>query len=285
MNLWFTEDLSIVPGTRAQILIKKTLHSEHTPFQRIDVFESETCGRMLALDGVIQTTEFDESSYHEMIAHVPLFSHPCPKKILIIGGGDGGTVREALKHPTVEEIHLCEIDQRVVEVCEDFIPSIAGFMRNSRVHLHFEDGAKWAKDHPETYDIIIVDSSDPIGPAEILFKYPFYESCRRALKDGGIMTAQAENFFLHTPIIRSLLESGKKLFPIYKYYYTTVPTYPGGLIGFTFFSTGPQPQIVPATENGVYADFIKKLNYWTPEIQSKSFVLPARANRELYESL
>lgn len=279
MNIWFTEELSIVPGFKAQVQIKKVIHSEKSEFQQIDILESETLGRMLVLDNVIQCTEFDEFSYHEMLNHAPLFVHPNPKKVLIIGGGDGGSVREALKHKSVEEVHLCEIDQRVVDLCREHIPSMAGTLGDKRVHLHYEDGAKWARDHKGTYDVIVVDSSDPIGPAEVLFQYEFYEACKNALTDDGILTTQAENFFLHAPIIKNLLSFGKKLFPVHQYYYTQVPTYPGGMIGFTFFSRKYEP--TANIEERARA-FTENLKYWSVDKHKAAFVLPSWIQKDFF---
>lgn len=282
MDLWFTENLEIVKGLRAQVQIAQTLHTERSDFQRLDVVETVTCGRMLILDGVIMTTEFDEFAYHEMIAHVPLFAHPAPRTVLVVGGGDGGTVREVLKHPSVEEVHLVEIDRKVVEVCERFLPSIAGAVRNPKVKHHYTDGAKWVKDHRNTYDVILVDSSDPIGPAAVLFQEQFYADCRDALKDGGILVNQAENFFLHGEIIAGLMNFGRKLFTNPRYYITQVPTYPAGGIGFTFFSKGPGPfENFEAKVSRPEFAWISTLKYWTPEIQRGAFCLPALIARKI----
>jgi spermidine synthase len=267
---------------RAQIEVTKKLASERSQFQKLEVYETTSLGRMLVLDDVIQCTEFDEQSYHEMICQVPLFAHPNPQKVLIIGGGDGGSVRECLKHKSVQEVHLCEIDKRVVDLCLEHIPSMAGKVTDPRVHCHYEDGAAWAKNHPDTYDIIIVDSSDPIGPAEVLFQFPFYESCRNALKSDGILATQAENFLLHAKIIKELLSFGKKLFPISRYYYTQVPTYPGGMIGFTFFSRKhAHDELVDKrfAESGIKAE---EFRFWSVDFHKKAFTLPGAAMRDFY---
>lgn len=283
MNLWFTEDLAIVPGTRLSVRIVAAIHAEQSPFQQISIYDTVGCGRMLTLDNVIQTTEFDEFAYHEMISHVPLFAHPDPRKVLIIGGGDGGTVREAIRHPNIERIDMCEIDRRVVELCIEHMPALSNRLNDPRVRLLYEDGAAWAKKHKNEYDVILVDSSDPIGPAEVLFREPFYRSCMDALKDDGILVTQAENFFLHPTIIREIFDFGKRLFPVHQYYYTTVPTYPGGMIGFTFFSKRYRnADNFEAKLQGPGYDFVKNLRYWNPEIQRTAFLLPqfARENIE-----
>ncbi len=285
MNLWFTEDIPIVPGFRQQIQIKRTLHSEVSQFQKIDIVETENYGRMLLLDGIVMTTEFDEFVYHEMISHVAMFAHPAPRRVLVIGGGDGGVIREVLKHPTVEEAHLCEIDRRVVETCQEHIPSIAGYLEDSRVSLIFKDGVEWVKNHKGYYDVIMVDSTDPVGLAEGLFQFPFYEACAGALTDDGILINQAENHMVHAKIIKELMTFGKKLFPVYKYYFSTVPTYPHGLIGFTFFSR-KYDNLEKFTEKmDRISDFafINDLRYWTPGLQQAAFELPASVKKAIYE--
>jgi spermidine synthase len=282
MSEWFTEQLAIVPGMRAQISVEKCIASERSAFQKLEVYQTTSMGRMLVLDDVIQCTEFDEQSYHEMICHVPLFSHPNPQKVLIIGGGDGGSVRECLKHKSVTEVHLCEIDRRVVDLCVEHIPSMAGKVNDPRVHCHYEDGAAWAKNHPGTYDVIIVDSSDPIGPAEVLFQFPFYESCCNALTPDGILATQAENFLLHGKIIKELLSFGKKLFPVARYYYTQVPTYPGGMIGFTFFSRKHGQEDLVDSRYAASGMKPEDFRFWSPDFHKKAFTLPGAVMRDFY---
>jgi len=240
----------------------------------------------LTLDDVIQTTEFDEFSYHEMISHVPLFSHPNPRRVLVIGGGDGGTVREAIKHPTVERIDMCEIDEGVVISCKKHMPTLSEKLTDPKVHLHYMDGAEWARNHKGEYDVIIVDSSDPIGPAEVLFKQPFYEDCKNALTDDGILVTQAENFFLHPAIIKNLFNFGKDMFPIHDYYYTVVPTYPGGMIGFTFFSKKyNHGDNLSEKINKPGFEFINSLRYWTPDLQKSAFILPHFAKTNIKNAI
>ena len=302
MDQWFTEDLEIAGGLRHQILVKKLLHSERTPFQKIEFYETRDYGRMLVLDDVINCTEFDEFCYHEMIVHPALFAHPNPKRVLVVGGGDGGCVREALKHPGVAEVHLCEIDERVVVLSQELLPSVSSALSNERVKILHLDGVAWVKEHPDFYDVIIVDSTDPIGPAQALFEFEFYQACRDALREEGILINQAENFLMHGDIIRELLSFGRKLFPICRYYYTQVPTYPGGLIGFTFFSKvrgpfdflnaqtdGPGTGLAPGSgglseklNQKEYQETLAGMKYWTPEVMRASFVLPASVQRSLF---
>ncbi len=285
MGLWFTEELDIVQGWRQQIAIRSTLHAEKSEYQQIELFETEGYGRMLVLDNVVMCTEFDEFCYHEMIAHVPLFAHPAPRRVLVVGGGDGGTVREVAKHKGVEEIHLCELDRRVVELSREYLPSMAEKLDDPRVQVHYADGIRWVAERKDTYDIIITDSTDPVGPAEALFQHGFYRSCRDSLREGGILVNQAENFLLHQGIIRRLMGYGRELFPVHRYYYTHVPTYPGGMIGFTFFSKGTDPfaNVEKRTEGPAFAQLQAQLRYWSPEIHAASFVLPPSVARALFE--
>ena len=167
MELWFTEKHTA--NVYFSIKVDRQLYSGKSEFQRIDVFESKEFGRFLTLDGYIMLTEKDEFIYHEMITHVPMCVHPSAKRVLVIGGGDGGTVRELLRYPTIEHIDLVEIDELVVEVCRKYLPQTAGGLGDERVHPHFEDGLKFIRHCEDEYDLIIVDSTDPFGPGEGLF--------------------------------------------------------------------------------------------------------------------
>tara|TARA_Y100001937_G_scaffold61180_4_gene83790 strand:+ start:5308 stop:6219 length:912 start_codon:yes stop_codon:yes gene_type:complete len=280
MELWFTENLEIAADMRLQLRVQRTIHSEVSEYQKIDVLETAYCGRMLVLDDVIMTTEFDEFAYHEMIAHVPAFAHANPRTALVIGGGDGGTIRELCKHKDLEEIHLCEIDRRVVEVSKEHLPSIAASFDDPRVKCFYEDGARWADEHPETYDLILVDSSDPVGPAAVLFGEAFYESCYASLREGGILATQAENIYMHRDIIERLLQYGEKFYQRRFYYNTRVPTYPGGMIGFTFFAkgqNGPDPFINLEKRYNESELTAQDFRFWNPATHKAAFALPAFA--------
>ncbi len=282
MNLWFSEDIPIVPGSQLSVQVNNVLYSGKSEFQKIDILDTVTYGRMLVLDGVINTTEFDEFAYHEMIVHVPLFAHPNPRKVLVIGGGDGGTVREVVRHQGLTDVHMCELDEQVVIRCKEHLPALANKLDEPRVKLFYQDGYQWVKDHPDTYDAIIVDSTDPVGPAEELFKFPFFEACFHSLKEGGILVNQAENFYYHNSLIKDLITFGKKLFNYTGYYYTSVPTYPGGLIGFTFFSRGDDPWKNLEKRVNEEKAMLNDLRYWRPEIQRTSFELPAQFMRKIF---
>ena len=273
-DIWIEEKLEIKNGRALKVRITKSLEKIKSKFQEIEVVESESFGKILLIDGVIMLTEADEFCYHEMIAHVPLCVHPKTQKVLVIGGGDGGTVREILKHDNVKEVDVCEIDEKVIEISKRHFPYLANSFNDPKVKIYCEDGNKFIKTHKDEYDIIIVDSSDPIGPAEVLFRREFYEAMYQALKDDGIVVAQAESFFYHQKIIKSLFSFIKEIYPISEYYYTLVPTYPSGVIGFTFCSKKYHP-----TNNFDETEALKltDLRYYNKDIHKAAFNLPTFA--------
>lgn len=281
MSEWFVEKLNMAQHIKTQILIDKKIHTERSQYQEIAIYETPGFGRVLTLDDVIMCTEKDEHGYHEMIAHVPMFAHKKPKVILVVGGGDGGTVRELVRHSIVETVDLCEIDEKVVEVSKQFLPTMSFQLKHPKIRLIFRDGFEWVKNHKNHYDVIIVDSSDPVGPAEVLFKEEFITYCYEALKEDGILVNQAEHLILFTDIIKELLSFGRKYFRVCSYYNTLVPTYPGGCIGFTFFSK----QYTPFENTKERWDFEKienwNLEYYTKELHKASFVLPRKILKEL----
>lgn len=175
MELWFSEPHT--PNVKLSIKVDKQLYSGQSEFQRIDVFESPEFGRFLVLDGYVMLTEKDEFIYHEMIVHVPMAVHPNVKRVLVIGAGDGGAVRELVKYPEIEHIDLVEIDEQVIQVCKGFLPGIACKLQDERVHIYYEDGLKFVRSKEDDYDLIIVDSTDPFGPGEGLFTKEFYGNC------------------------------------------------------------------------------------------------------------
>ena len=193
MELWFSE--LHTPDVKISIRVDRQLHSEQSEFQRIDVYESPEFGRFLTLDGYMMLTEKDEFIYHEMITHVPMAVHPNVKKVLVIGAGDGGVVRELARYQSIEQIDMVEIDRRVVEVCKEYLPQTACCFDDPRVQLTFADGLKFIRSKEDEYDLIIVDSTDPFGPGEGLFTKEFYGNCYRALKEDGIMVNQHESPF------------------------------------------------------------------------------------------
>jgi spermidine synthase len=271
MGLSFQDNLEFVHDCTLSMKISDVLYQGSSEFQRIAVFQTERLGKVLVLDGTTMLTEFDEFSYHEMITHVPLLVHPRPSRVLVIGGGDGGVVREALKHPEVESVHLCEIDKGVVDICRQYLPSLASSLDDPRVKIFYEDGARFITNRPKSYEVIIVDSTDPVGPGQILFQKKFYANMKRALTDEGIVVSQCESLFLHRNVIEGVYRFARGLFPKASYYYTLVPTYPSGMIGFFFGSLKRDP-IKEFDEKR--ATKLKGLRYYTSEIHRAAFALP-----------
>ncbi|MGE4413083.1 MAG: polyamine aminopropyltransferase [Candidatus Caldatribacteriota bacterium] len=272
LELWFGEQYGKENGRYLQIKVDNVLEKIRSPFQEICVVQSPAFGKILLNDGIIMLTEADEAGYHEMIAHVPLCVHPAPKEILVIGGGDGGTVREIIKHSQINKVEVCEIDEKVVEVCQRHFPKLAGSFDDQRVHLHFQDGAQFLATKENQYDVIIVDSSDPIGPGTSLFTAQFYQSIFHSLKEDGIAVSQLESIFWHTDFIQSTFRFIKKIFPIASYYYTMVPTYPSGMIGFSFCSKKYDPLLDFLPEK---VRELPDLKYYHTDIHRAAFVLPA----------
>jgi spermidine synthase len=275
-GFWFQDSLEFVPGCALNVRIRNFLCRARSKFQDIWVVDTEGLGRMLVIDGVTMLTEFDEYAYHEMISHVPLLVHPKPSRVLVIGGGDGGVVREVLKHPEVESVHLCEIDEEVVNVCREYLPSQAGSLADPRVKIFYEDGAKFAANHPECYEVIIVDSTDPFGPGQVLFQRPFFLSMKKALTRQGIAVTQCESVYLHRQVIEGVFSFARTLYPVTGYYFTVVPTYPSGMIGFSFCSLVRDP-LGHIDERR--AKRLKGLRYYSPEIHRGAFALPRFASQ------
>jgi spermidine synthase len=208
---WFTEEW---PGEKSAISLKLVgkLHEEKSRFQRIEVFETETFGKLLTLDGLVMVTDRDNFIYHEMLSHPALFTHSAPEKVLIVGGGDCGTLREVLKHPEVKKVHMVEIDERVTRVSEQFFPDLCSSNADPRVEFHFEDGIRWVQNAADaSYDVIIVDGSDPEGPAAVLFSEDFFHHCHRALTPKGVMVGQSESPLFHLELIKHYHRTARKV--------------------------------------------------------------------------
>lgn len=277
---WFVERSVFWPGQAQSLQVEEILCSKRSNFQDILVFQSKTYGKVLVLDGIIQVTERDEFAYQEMIVHLPMFSHHGPERVLVIGGGDGGVVREVLKHDCVREVVLCEIDSVVVEVCRTYLPQLSSSLDDPRVKIEYRDGAEYLRQHPNSFDIIITDSSDPIGPADVLFQRPFYESLHAALKPDGICCCQAESIWLHMDFIRPLMEICRNIFASVAYAYTMIPSYPGGQIGFAICSKSSNHHIRQPLRKPNQS-VTQSLKYYCPEIHQAAFVLPRFAKVEL----
>jgi spermidine synthase len=206
---WFNEQHDY-SGSAIGFRVKERLHAEKTPFQTIEIYDSTDWGKLMVIDGCMMVTTRDNFFYHEMMSHPALFTHPRAKRVVIIGGGDCGTLREVLKHDEVESAIQVEIDERVTRLAEKYFPELCESNNDPRAQLLFIDGIKWmAECEDETLDVIIVDSTDPIGPAEGLFNEAFYESCLKALKPGGILVQQSESPFAHLPLLKSMRKAMK----------------------------------------------------------------------------
>jgi spermidine synthase len=264
------------PTTKLSIKVTKHLHGEKSEFQQIDFFESETYGRFFTLDGLMMVNEKDEFVYHEMITHVAMATNPNIKNVLIIGGGDGGTSREISRYESIEHIDMVEIDERVVRLCQKYLPYTAGHLeKDNRIKLQFTDGFKFVVDTADkTYDLILVDSTDPIGPGEGLFTREFYSNCFRILTDDGILINQHESpyYDFHVHGMKRAHLRINELFPIVHVYQYHMPTYPSGHWLFGFASKKYDPL---KDQN---KDWWESLNmhtrYYNSDIHSGAFMLP-----------
>ncbi|XP_031115918.1 spermine synthase-like isoform X1 [Ipomoea triloba] len=231
------------PGEAHSIKVEEILFKERSEYQEVLVFKSSSYGKVLVLDGIVQLTDKDECAYQEMIAHLPLCSIKSPKNVLVVGGGDGGVLREISRHNSVELIDICEIDKMVIDVSKKFFPELAIGFEDPRVKLHVGDAVEFLRHAPEgKYDAIIVDSSDPVGPAQELVEKPFFETLARALRPGGVLCNMAESMWLHTHLIQDIIAICRETFKGSVHYaWTSVPTYPSGVIGFVLCSTEGPP--------------------------------------------
>jgi spermidine synthase len=280
---WFAEISNTMwPGQAMSIKVDKVLYAGKSKYQDVLVFKSTDYGNVLVLDNCIQVTERDEFCYQEMITHLAANSHPNPKKALVIGGGDGGVLRELLKHDSIEEAWLCDIDEAVIEVSKKYLPEMSKSYNDPRVKVHIGDGFKFLAEYKNTFDVIITDSSDPEGPAESLFQQPYFRLLHDALTENGVITTQAENIFLHMPIISKLKQDCKQIFPVAEYAYTLIPTYPSGNIGFMVCSKNPNANVKKPVRFDWSDEFVSKnLKYYNKQIHEASFVLPTFANEIL----
>lgn len=266
-GFWFNEKNT--DGYEVKWKINKILHREKTPYQELAVVDTREWGKALILDDALQVSEKDEFIYHEMIAHVPMFSHPAPRDALIIGGGDGGTLREICKHDVLQSIDMVEIDDRVVQASKEYLPSIAAAFGDPRVKLHFRDGIQFVKNPPRQYDLVIVDSSDPVGPAQQLFTKEFYTNIFKCLKDDGMMVVQSESPLFYKDVFTSVYRNISSVFPITRVYLTWVPTYVSGPWSFTIGSKVYDP----GQASGDRAT-IDDLKYYNDKVHAAAFALP-----------
>lgn len=260
-------------GFGIAIKIKEVLFSEQSPFQKVEILDSDSAlGKILTLDDLMMTTEGDEFFYHEMISHIPMCSHKNPKTVLVIGGGDGGTVREVLKHDTVEKVVLCEIDGMVIDVCKKYLPTIAGKLDDPRVEVLVEDAIEFIKDKENEYDVVLIDSTDPMGPGEGLFTEEFYTNVKKSLKKGGIVAAQSESPVVNKEEIKKMYNLLKKVFPITSTYTSPIPTYPGGYWAWAFCSEDVKP--LEYIDDRRCEEVTKTCKIYNKEYHKARFALP-----------
>jgi len=267
----FTEEY---PEAKASfsLEISRVLYSEKSPFQKIEILESPFFGKVLVIDDCIMLTEKDEFIYHEMIAHVPLYVHPHPTRVLVIGGGDGGTIREILKHREVDQVVLVDIDKMVSEVCLKYLPKISSQLLSNKVTCLFQDGVHYVKETTEIFDLIIIDSTDPIGVGEGLFTREFYTDCHRILADDGLLINQAESPLYTRKWLMQLSQKLAQVFSHIFFYQANIPTYPSGYWLFGFATKKYHP-----LRNFNQEKYDKKklsLKYYNQGIHNAAFVLP-----------
>jgi spermidine synthase len=276
---WFEEMLH--NGFGARYRIDEILHESNKGPQHLLLFRNEIFGHVLALNGVIQTTERDEFVYHEMLAHTPILAHGAARNVMIIGGGDGGMMEEVLKHQGVEHVTLVEIDAAVIEFSKQHLRSICGdAFDDPRVEIVIADGAEFAATTDRRYDVIIIDSTDPIGPGEVLFTEKFYAACKRSLAPGGVLVTQNGVPFMQGDELRQTMRALRKLFADASCYTATVPTYIGGCMAFGWASDDPGVRATPLNVlQGRFVAAVLDTDYYTPEVHGSAFALPRYIER------
>ena len=282
MELWYTENHT--DNVKFSIRVDKHLKSAESEYQRIDIFESKEFGKILTLDGYLMVTEKDEYIYHEMITHIPMAVNPDIKNILVIGAGDGETVRELTRYNHVENIDMVEIDEMVVEICREYLPQTASRLSDPRVHIFYQDGLRFVRSKENEYDLIIVDSTDPFGVGEGLFTKEFYGNCYKALKDDGILVNQHESTFYasYSNSMKRAHSRIKSTFPIALVYQAHIPTYPSGhwLFGFASKKYDPRSDLKSEWWNSLGI----KTKYYNTILHTGCFAIPNNVRDQLRES-
>lgn len=283
MDLWYTENHT--DDVQFSIKVDKQLYTDKSDFQRIDIFESREFGKILTLDGYLMVTEKDEYIYHEMITHVPMATNPNIKKVLVVGGGDGGTVRELARYSTIEKIDMVEIDEMVVEACKKYLPSLSCALDDERVTIHYEDGMRFVRNAPDSqYDLIIVDSTDPFGVGEGLFTKEFYGNCCRALTEDGILVNQHESTFYdsYANSMKRAHSRIKDFFSTALVYQAHIPTYPSGhwLFGFASKKYDPRTDLNAEWWNSL--GLVTK--YYNTILHTGCFAIPNNVRNTLRET-
>jgi spermidine synthase len=266
-------------GFQQRVVVVATQRTEQSRYQALQVLDTEPFGRMLVLDDAVQTTLADESAYHEMLVHVPMLAHPAPSQVLIIGGGDGGTLRRVLQHP-VDHVVQVEIDEAVIRVSRELMPEIsAGAYDDPRAEVIVDDGVAYLKAHEGAFDVILIDSTDPVGPAVGLFSEDFYESVKRALREPGIMASHCGSPMLMADGWSGTIATLDRVFRTVEPYLSYVPAYPGGLWGMVAASPNLSSRAPLPARIGEFQAELASLNYYTTELHPASFALPASLAR------
>lgn len=280
MSDWSTEKLH--DDFAQSLRVDRLLYDSETEHQRLKVFENPTFGRILTLDDVVQTTEGDNFIYHEMLTHVPIVAHGAAKRVLIVGGGDGGMAREVLRHQSVEHVTMVEIDAGVVEFSKEYLPMLSqGAFDDPRLDLVISDGADFMRDTAGGFDVIIVDSTDPIGPGEVLFTDTFYGHAKRALNPGGILVTQNGVPFLQGEELTNTMRAFTALFADTTCYLATIPTYTGGPMAFGWGSDGDARQTPLDVLQGRFEAAGFRTDYYTPAVHQAAFALPGYVQKLL----
>ncbi|WP_138429830.1 polyamine aminopropyltransferase [Fodinibius saliphilus] len=257
--------------------IEEVLFSKETAYQMVEILETDSWGRMMTIDGMVMLSEKDEFVYHEMLTHVGLLAHPNPQRVLIIGGGDGGTAREVLRHPNVQIVDMVEIDEVVVGASKEFLSGI-GDWDNPKLNIIIDDGIEYVNNIDDSYDVIIIDGSDPTGPAAGLFETSFIKACYDGLSEDGILTAQTESPWVESyqPSIKKIFAALDEIYEVSEMYLAHIPLYPAGMWSFSFASKGRDPladEVLNRVEDGM-SYLGNELQYYNPEIHRGCFALP-----------
>lgn len=277
MALWYDEVFE--NSLRCGLKVRRTLFSDQSAFQRVEIVETELLGKALALDDLWMTAQGDEKSYHEMLVHPAMTTAPRIARVLIIGGGDGGTAREVLRYPEVEHVDLVEIDGMVVDACKEFLPEIGSSWQDPRLHVFIEDGIKWSRRTDlEAYDVIIIDGSDPVGPAKGLFDLEFYQGCANLLAADGVFVTQSESPVLFRDVHLDMIGVMKKTFKNVHPYYGNVMIYPGGFWSWTYASNSVSPREFVAKRAEFVSEFTEIYNR---DIHLGAFAIPNHIRRAL----
>ncbi|GFO16368.1 spermidine synthase [Plakobranchus ocellatus] len=281
-NGWFREINTSWDGFSLNLKVEEVLFQQKSPFQDVLVFKSKSFGNVLVLNGIIQCTERDEFTYQEMITHLPMNLHPDPKRVLVIGGGDGGVVREVLKYKSVNEVVLCEIDQMVIDVSKKYLPNMANCLEDPRVTINVADGVEYVRNNPKQFDVIITDAPDPDGVAEGLFQKKYYSELLSCLTDHGLMCCQGETTFLDLPLIKDMASQCKEVFPSVGYAVGNTPTYVSGVMGYLLACNKPDIDFTKPLRRLSEEDVEKMdLKYYTSDIHTAAFSLPNYARKAL----